>query len=93
MWKCTQENSNPSSKLDSHSEPSAALYEIWTRVTANVEYIKLIIYKPKGTIVGAMLIGDTGDLEETIEHLMKNHINVNDINILDPNIDIEDYFD
>ncbi len=72
-------------------------YEIWHRITEDVEYIKLIVNKGNGCIVGAMLVGDTGDLEETIEHLMRNRINIinklGGIQLLNPNIDIEDYFD
>ena len=41
-----------------------------------------------------MLIGDT-DLEETFENLILNQIDVSrlGIKILDPELDLEDYFD
>ena len=66
--------------------------EIWSRVTPSIEYVKLTIYL--GRIVGAMLIGDT-NLEETFENLILNKLDVSHlgVNILNPDIDIEDYFD
>ena len=44
--------------------------------------------------MGAVLIGDTG-LEETFENLILNAIDVSCIGLqlLDPEVDIEDYFD
>jgi NAD(P)H-nitrite reductase large subunit len=47
-----------------------------------------------GRIQGALLIGET-DLEETFENLILNQIDVSPYgeDLLDPNIDIEDYFD
>jgi NAD(P)H-nitrite reductase large subunit len=61
-------------------------------MTAGVEYIKLTVCR--GRIVGAFLLGDT-DLEETFENLILNGIDVSQhgIALLDPCIDIEDYFD
>ena len=43
---------------------------------------------------GALLIGDT-DLEETFENLILNQLDLSAYgeDLLDPNIDIEDYFD
>lgn len=66
--------------------------EVWTRVTPGVEYVKVTVHK--GRVVGAMLIGDT-DLEETMENLIHNRLDVSrlGIELLDPDIDIEDYFD
>ena len=48
----------------------------------------------KGRIRGAMLVGDT-DLEETFENLILNQLNVGalGLDLLDPAIDLEDYFD
>jgi NAD(P)H-nitrite reductase large subunit len=48
----------------------------------------------KGKVVGAMLIGDTG-LEEVFENLILNMLDVSAIGIdlLDPSLDLEDYFD
>lgn len=41
-----------------------------------------------------MLIGDTG-LEETFENLILNETDVSDmaVNLLNPDVDIEDFFD
>jgi len=66
--------------------------EIWTRITPGVEYIKLIVHC--GRIVGALLVGDT-DLEEMLENLILNKLDVSrlGIDLLDPDVDIEDYFD
>ena len=45
-------------------------------------------------MMGAVLIGET-DLEETFENLILNQMNLSAYgeDLLDPNIDIEDYFD
>lgn len=66
--------------------------EIWVRVTPQQEYIKLVVHR--GKIVGALLIGDT-DLEEVFENLILNALDVSGIGIglLNPDIDIADYFD
>ena len=47
-----------------------------------------------GRVQGAVLIGET-DLEETIENLILNRLDVTPYkdHLLDPNIDIEDFFD
>jgi len=67
-------------------------FELLVRVTNGQEYIKLVL--KNGRVVGAMLIGDT-DLEEMCENLILNQIDVTNLmdDLLDPNIDIEDYFD
>lgn len=67
-------------------------YEALLRVTEGVEYIKYILVN--GKLEGAILIGDTG-LEETTENLILNQIDLTPFgdDILDPDIDIEDYFD
>ncbi len=56
------------------------------------EYIKVTLYQ--GKMQGALLIGDT-DLEETFENLILNGLDLSHYgkDILDPDIDIEDYFD
>ncbi|KAH7696427.1 pyridine nucleotide-disulfide oxidoreductase domain-containing protein 1, partial [Aphelenchoides avenae] len=43
---------------------------------------------------GAVLIGDT-DLEETIENLILDQVTISDIekDLLNPSVDLEDYFD
>ena len=68
-------------------------YEILLRVTKGKEYVKCIMSKD-GRMQGAILIGET-DLEETFENLILNQmdLSVYGADLLDPNIDIEDYFD
>ena len=67
-------------------------YEVLLRVTPGVEYVKTVM--KDGRMQGALLIGDT-DLEETFENLILNQLDltVYGEDLLDPNIDIEDYFD
>jgi pyridine nucleotide-disulfide oxidoreductase domain-containing protein 1 len=57
-----------------------------------VEYVKVIVVE--GLVKGAMLVGDT-DLEETFENLILNQLDVSRYGeaLLDPDFDIEDYFD
>ena len=68
-------------------------YEILLRVTRGKEYVKCVMSKD-GRMQGAILIGET-DLEETFENLILNQmdLSVYGADLLDPNIDIEDYFD
>lgn len=67
-------------------------YEILLRITKKEEYIKLIL--ENGRMQGAVLIGDT-NLEEMCENLILNQIDLSPYgeDILNPDIDIEDYFD
>lgn len=67
-------------------------WHLLMRVTNGREYIKLIVRD--GRIQGAVLIGDT-NLEGTIENLILDKIDITNIEegLLDPNIDIDDYFD
>ncbi|XP_066260629.1 pyridine nucleotide-disulfide oxidoreductase domain-containing protein 1 [Euwallacea similis] len=67
-------------------------YEVLLRTTKGMEYIKFIIQDHK--LQGAVLIGET-DLEEMCENLVLNQINLEPYgdDILNPDIDIEDYFD
>lgn len=67
-------------------------YEVLIRTTPNLEYIKYVLVD--GKVVGAILIGDTG-LEETTENLILNELDVTPYgdDLLNPDIDIEDYFD
>lgn len=67
-------------------------YEALLRVTKDLEYIKYVLVD--GLLQGAILIGDTG-LEETTENLILNQIDLTPYgdDILNPDIDIEDYFD
>ncbi|XP_071955222.1 pyridine nucleotide-disulfide oxidoreductase domain-containing protein 1-like [Antedon mediterranea] len=67
-------------------------YEALVRVTLGVEYIKVIL--KDGKMYGAILIGDT-DLEETFENLILNKTDLTRYgeDLLNPGVDIEDYFD
>lgn len=67
-------------------------YEVLLRMTKDTEYIKYVLVD--GRLQGAILIGDTG-LEETTENLILNQLDLTPYgdDILNPNIDIEDYFD
>lgn len=67
-------------------------YEALLRVTKDKEYIKYVLVD--GRLEGAILIGKTG-LEETTENLILNELDLSPYgdNILNPDIDIEDYFD
>ena len=57
-----------------------------------VEYVKAILKDNR--MQGAILIGET-DLEEVFENLILNQTNLIDVKdaLLDPEINIEDYFD
>lgn len=67
-------------------------YEILLRMTKGVEFIKVIL--KDGRMQGAILIGET-DMEETFENLILNQLDLSRYgeDLLDPGIDIEDYFD
>ncbi|EDV26459.1 uncharacterized protein TRIADDRAFT_22271 [Trichoplax adhaerens] len=67
-------------------------YEILLRCTKDMEFIKVILHK--GRMYGAIIIGET-DLEETFENLILNQMDLSRFgeSLLDPSIDIEDYFD
>lgn len=67
-------------------------YQVLLRVTEGVEYVKVVLQD--GRMIGAILIGET-DLEETFENLILNQMDLTPYgeSLLDPNIDIEDYFD
>jgi len=67
-------------------------YHVILRTTPGKEYIKLAVANNR--IQGAVLIGET-DLEETFENLILNQFDISQFgeNILDPDVDIEDYFD
>ncbi|XP_049639774.1 pyridine nucleotide-disulfide oxidoreductase domain-containing protein 1 [Suncus etruscus] len=67
-------------------------HELMLRCTKGQEYIKVVMQN--GRMMGAVLIGET-DLEETFENLILNQMNLSSYgeDLLDPNIDIEDYFD
>ncbi|EGC34477.1 hypothetical protein DICPUDRAFT_88309 [Dictyostelium purpureum] len=67
-------------------------YQIYTREILGEQYVKVIL--ENGKLIGSLLIGNT-DLEETFENLILNHIDLSRYGpeILNPEIDIEDYFD
>jgi pyridine nucleotide-disulfide oxidoreductase domain-containing protein 1 len=65
-------------------------FQILLRCTPSHEYIKVVVVK--GRVCGCILIGET-DLEETFENLILSQINVQDIDLLDPDVDLEDFFD
>ena len=68
-------------------------YEVLLRVTKGREYVKAVMSK-EGRMQGAVLIGET-DLEETFENLILNQMDLSQFgeDLLDPNVDIEDFFD
>lgn len=67
-------------------------HELLLRCTRGREYVKVVLQS--GRMMGAVLIGDT-DLEETFENLILNRMDLSayGADLLDPNVDIEDYFD
>ncbi|KAL0962708.1 hypothetical protein UPYG_G00344310 [Umbra pygmaea] len=66
--------------------------ELLVRCTKGHEYVKVVL--SEGRMLGAVLIGET-DLEETFENLILNRMDLTPYReeLLNPNIDIEDYFD
>ena len=62
------------------------------RSDAGIEYIKCVV--SGGRMVGAMLIGETG-LEEAFENLIANAIDIAPFadRLLDPDLEIDDFFD
>lgn len=67
-------------------------YELLLRYTKGEEYVKVVLHEDR--MCGAVLIGET-DLEETFENLILNQTDLSAIKdiLLNPEIDIEDYFD
>lgn len=67
-------------------------HELLVRCTKRQEYVKVVLRG--GRMMGAVLIGET-DLEETFENLILNQMDLTPYGeeLLNPNIDIEDYFD
>lgn len=66
--------------------------ELLFRCTPGQEYVKVVVHD--GKIHGALLIGET-DLEEMLENLILNQMDVSafGVHLLDPDVDIDDYFD
>jgi NAD(P)H-nitrite reductase large subunit len=67
-------------------------FQVFMRITEREEYIKVIT--KNGRVHGAVLIGET-DLEETLENLILNQTDISQIedDFLNPQVDLEDYFD
>ncbi|XP_008298613.1 pyridine nucleotide-disulfide oxidoreductase domain-containing protein 1 [Stegastes partitus] len=67
-------------------------HELLVRCTKGREYVKVVL--SGGRMVGAVLIGET-DLEETFENLILNQMDLTPYGeeLLNPDVDIEDYFD
>ncbi|KAG7495904.1 pyridine nucleotide-disulfide oxidoreductase domain-containing protein 1 isoform X1 [Solea senegalensis] len=67
-------------------------HELLVRCTKGQEYVKVVLRG--GRMVGAVLIGET-DLEETFENLILNQMDLTPYGeeLLNPDVDIEDYFD
>lgn len=85
---------NPSRATSDCTLPSgpSADVELHLRITPEVEYVKVVVHG--GRVVGALLVGDTG-LEETLENLILNRTDVSGLGaaLLDPALDLDDYFD
>ncbi len=73
-------------------EKLAQPWHVVLRVSPGKEYVKVIV--KGGRVQGAVLIGDT-DLEETMQNLILDAIDISEIenDLLDPEIDLDDYFD
>jgi len=67
-------------------------HDLLLRTTPGMEYIKAVMYE--GRMHGAVLIGET-DMEETFENLILNQMDLSQFgeDLLDPGIDLEDFFD
>ncbi|CAF1051950.1 unnamed protein product [Adineta ricciae] len=78
--------------LGKYHENDMKKYENLIRMTPGEEYIRVTL--KDGRVHGCVFIGDT-ELEETFENLILNQIDVSAFGetLLDPNIDIADYFD
>ncbi|KAL5256615.1 hypothetical protein ACHWQZ_G011758 [Mnemiopsis leidyi] len=87
-----------STKLFGYKVIMLGRYQEWEgcrcyfRISPGLEFVKLVVSNDR--IQGALLIGET-DLEEVMENLILNQTDISQLgeSILDPNIDIEDYFD
>ncbi|CAF1171294.1 unnamed protein product [Rotaria sordida] len=78
--------------LGKYHENDMKKYDNLIRMTPGEEYIRITL--KDGRVYGCIFIGDT-ELEETFENLILNQIDVSSYGetLLDPNIDIADYFD
>ena len=88
----TNNDGGSKSVVDDQSKTSSSAVELWVRIIPGQQYIKLVVFH--GKVVGALLLGDT-DLEEVFENLILNRLDVSGIGIalLDPDVDIGDFFD
>ena len=67
-------------------------FEIRVRTTAGVEYVKVVLFH--GRIVGAILCGEAADdLGTTLENLILSQNVVGHLDFLNPEFDLDDYFD
>ena len=80
-----------SSNIAGRASLSRGDVRVLTRLS-KTEYVKCVV--SGGRVVGCMLVGET-DLEETMENIMLSQINVDALgfDLLDDEIDIEDFFD
>lgn len=93
MEQCQGENEAPLyciiAEYVCDADPEVSL---WVRFVPGQQYIKMVIHR--GRLVGALVLGDT-DLEEVFENLILNEMVVSGYGsaLLDPNVDVESYFD
>ena len=66
--------------------------EMLLRMTRNEEYVKVVLRR--GRMLGCVLVGET-DFEETFENLILNQTDLSYLGeeLLNPDVDIPDYFD
>lgn len=91
----TQKNASKRAKLESNTlqnSSSPCDLELWSRITPGKQFVKVVVYR--GRIIGALLIGDT-ELEEVFENLILNQLDISALgqDLLDPDLDLADYFD
>lgn len=86
---------SPSGGQEEGSQKGAqcAKIEVLTRLTPGVEYVKVVV--AGGRVKGAMLVGEGTEMAETFENLILNQIDVSPygVDLLSPDIDLDDYFD
>ena len=73
-------------------DKKSAAYQELVRSSPGHHYVKAVLFH--GRLTGAVLLGDT-DLEETFENLILNRFDLRFLGnrLLDPDLDLEDYFD
>lgn len=78
-------------EVGGHGQPGKI--DVLTRMTPGVEYLKVVVVD--GRVKGAMLVGEGTEMAETFENLILNQIDVSPygVDLLNPEIDIDDYFD